>query len=173
MPTVAWMNGHAFAGGLMLAMHHDYRVMSADRGFCCLNELEFGAPLKPQMSAIFRVKVPSPHVYREMVLEARRYGGRDALAAGLVDAVTTTTSGGGDGGAWPDVLALVEARKLTGKGKTGVYGLLKMEMYRECLDLLENGPREDRKDEAWFKAEDERCEKGRREVEAWLGKSKL
>lgn len=50
MPTVAWMNGHAFAGGLMLAMHHDYRVMNAERGFACLNELEFGAPLKSPVS---------------------------------------------------------------------------------------------------------------------------
>ncbi|ROW03698.1 hypothetical protein VMCG_05437 [Cytospora schulzeri] len=72
MPTVAWMNGHAFAGGLMLAMHHDYRVMNPARGFCCLNELDFGAPLKPAMSAVFRVKVPDPRVYREMVLEAKR-----------------------------------------------------------------------------------------------------
>lgn len=110
------------------------------------------------MSAIFRVKVPSPHVYREMVLEARRYGGRDALAAGLVDAA----------GGWAEVLALVGERKLAGRGATGVYGLLKMEMYRECLDLLENGPREDRKDEGWFRAEEERRAVGRREVAAWV-----
>lgn len=110
------------------------------------------------MSAIFRVKVPSPHVYRDMVLEARRYGGRDALAAGLVDAA----------GGWAEVIALVGARKLTTRGKTGVYGLLKMEMYRECLDLLENGPREDRKDEVWFKAEDERRASGREEAPAWV-----
>lgn len=116
------------------------------------------------MSAIFRVKVPSPHVYREMVLEARRYGGRDALAAGLVDAA----------GGWAEVLSLVDERKLTTRGKTGVYGLLKMEMYRECVDLLDNGPREDRKDEVWFRAEEERRARGRRDfggVEG--GKAKL
>lgn len=28
MPTIALLNGHAFAGGLMLAMHMDYRVMN-------------------------------------------------------------------------------------------------------------------------------------------------
>ncbi|CAN8103436.1 unnamed protein product [Discula destructiva] len=157
MPTVAWVNGHAFAGGLMLAMHHDYRVMNGDRGFACLNELEFGAPLKPAMSAIFRVKVPDPRVYRSLVLEARRFGGREAAAAGIVDVA----------GGWAEVLGLVEERKLVGRGKTGVYGLLKMEMYRECLDLLENHVREEGKDRGWVEGEEALAEKGRKEAEAW------
>ncbi|KUI55278.1 Enoyl-CoA delta isomerase 1, peroxisomal [Cytospora mali] len=160
MPTVAWMNGHAFAGGLMLAMHHDYRVMSAARGFCCLNELDFGAPLKPPMSAIFRLKVPDPRVYREMVLEARRFGG------GIVDVA----------GGWEEVLGLVAGRGLTGRGDTGVYGLLKMEMYRECLDLLENHEREEEKDRGWVRSEEERKARGRRVVEEWIrkdGKARL
>ncbi|KAF3766051.1 ClpP/crotonase [Cryphonectria parasitica EP155] len=158
MPTVAWVGGHAFAGGLMLAMHHDYRVMNPNRGFACLNELEFGAPLKPAMSAIFRVKVPSPHVYREMVLEARRFGGAEAAAKGIVDVA----------GGWDEVVALVKDRALTTRGKTGVYGLLKMEMYRECVDLLENHGREEAKDRAWVAAEEARVKKGKEEVEAWV-----
>lgn len=166
MPTVALLNGHAFAGGLMLAMHHDYRVMNASRGFACLNELEFGAPLKPPMSAIFRVKVPDPRTYREMVLEARRFGGKEAVDKGIVDRA----------GGWDDVVALVEERKLVERGRTGVYGLLKMEMYRECLDLLENHHREDVKDQGWFDGEQARKEMGKREVESWakvMGKAKL
>lgn len=158
MPTVAWVGGHAFAGGLMLAMHHDYRVMSPRRGFACLNELEFGAPLKPAMSAVFRVKVPDPRVYREMVLEARRFGGVEAAGRGIVDAA----------GGWEEVLALVRERGLTGRGATGVYGLLKMEMYRECLDLLDSHEREEEKDARWVRGEEERKEKGRREVEEWV-----
>jgi enoyl-CoA hydratase/carnithine racemase len=41
MPTVALLNGHAFAGGLMTAMMHDYRIMNPHKGFVCLNELDF------------------------------------------------------------------------------------------------------------------------------------
>lgn len=166
MPTVAWLNGHAFAGGLMLAMHHDYRVMRGDRGFACLNELEFGAPLKPAMSAIFRVKVPDPRVYREMVLEARRFGGLEAAAKGIVDVA----------GGWDEVVALVEEKKLRERGRTGVYGFLKMEMYRECLDLLENHAREEEKDRGWFEGDEARKVEGKKKVEAWVktgGKSKL
>ncbi|KAJ2988717.1 hypothetical protein NUW58_g3833 [Xylaria curta] len=87
MPTVALINGHAFAGGIMLAMHHDYRVFTGSgRGFACVNELEFGAPLPPPMSSIFRMKT-TPLVYRSLVLEAKRFDGKAALEAGLVDAV--------------------------------------------------------------------------------------
>ncbi|PSS00574.1 ClpP/crotonase-like domain-containing protein [Coniella lustricola] len=157
MPTVAWINGHAFAGGLMLAMHNDYRVMNASRGFACLNELEFGAPLKPAMSGIFRVKVPDPRTYREMVLEAKRFGGVEAAKVGIVDVA----------GGWNEVVQLVAERKLTDKGKTGVYGLLKMEMYRESLDLLENHAREEIKDRGWVMGEERRKRLGKDEVKAW------
>ncbi|KAI0398087.1 enoyl-CoA hydratase/isomerase [Xylariaceae sp. FL0594] len=127
MPTVAFINGHAFAGGLMLAMHHDYRVFTGSgRGFACVNELEFGAPLPPPLSSIFRIKT-APAVYRTLVLEAKRWDAKAALEAGIVDAV-------GDLGA---VLKLIEERQLTKKGTTGVYGLLKAEMYKESIQLLD------------------------------------
>ncbi|OLL23853.1 Enoyl-CoA delta isomerase 1, peroxisomal [Neolecta irregularis DAH-3] len=42
MPTVAAVTGHAFAGGWMLAMCHDYRVGNEKKGWFSLNELEFG-----------------------------------------------------------------------------------------------------------------------------------
>ena len=72
MPTVALINGHAFAGGFMIAMHHDYRIMNPHKGYLCLNELELGIPLNPPMSSVFRQKV-SPQTYRRMVLEAHKF----------------------------------------------------------------------------------------------------
>lgn len=131
MPTVALLNGHAFAGGAMLAMHHDYRVFTGrGRGYVCVNELDFGAPLPPPLSAIFRLKV-APHVYRELVLEARRYDAQAALEAGLVDAV----------GELDAALALIKDRGLLVKGTTGVYGDMKEEMYKEAVALLDvKGP---------------------------------
>ncbi len=33
MLTVAAVNGHAFAGGAMLAMAHDFKIMRSDRGY--------------------------------------------------------------------------------------------------------------------------------------------
>ncbi|KAI0021968.1 enoyl-CoA hydratase/isomerase family protein [Xylariomycetidae sp. FL0641] len=131
MPTLALINGHGFAGGLMLAMHHDYRVFvdagGKRRAFLCVNELEFGAPLLPPMASIFRIKVTSPTVYRDLVLEARRFDAPAALQAGLVDAV----------GDMEAVMKLVEERALRKRGTTGIYGRLKAEMYRESVALLE------------------------------------
>ncbi|KAI1375106.1 enoyl-CoA hydratase/isomerase family protein [Hypoxylon crocopeplum] len=126
MPTIALINGHGFAGGFMLAMHHDYRVFTGAKGYLCINELEFGAPLMPPMSSIFRMKA-APHVYRDMVLEARRFDAKAALEAGLVDAI----------GEMDAALGLIQKRALVKKGTTGSYGLLKAEMYRESVALLD------------------------------------
>lgn len=127
MPTVCLLNGHAFAGGFMLAMYHDYRIMNPDRGFLCVNELEFGVPLQTPMMAIFREKL-TPVTFRSVVLEAHRFGGRNALQAGIVDAV---------GGA-EEALALIQTRKLQTKAATGIYGTMKEEMYSRVLSGLDD-----------------------------------
>jgi hypothetical protein len=72
MPTVALLNGHTFAGGLMVAMMHDYRIMNPHRGYLCLNELELGMGLRPPMCSIFREKVGAG-TFRRLILEAVRF----------------------------------------------------------------------------------------------------
>ncbi|CAG8230073.1 unnamed protein product [Penicillium olsonii] len=127
MPTVCLLNGHAFAGGFMLAMYHDYRIMNPDRGFVCVNELEFGVPLQTPMMSIFREKL-TPITFRNVVLEAHRFGGRNALQAGIVDAV----------GGIEETLALIQERKLQTKAATGIYGTMKEEMYARVLNGLDD-----------------------------------
>lgn len=126
MPTVALVNGHAFAGGFMTAMMQDYRIMNPHRGFLCLNELEFGAPLPAPMASIFRQKVPSPNTYRSIVLEAKRFNALEALKEGIVDGL----------GGLDEVLVFADEMKLASKGKSGVYGRLKAEMWRETVAFL-------------------------------------
>jgi enoyl-CoA hydratase/carnithine racemase len=159
MPTVAWLNGHAFAGGLMTAMYHDYRIFNPSRGFLCLNELEMGAPLKPAMSSIFREKMTAP-VYRALVLLAQRFPGPQALEAGIVDGL----------GAWPEVLALVEKLKLADRPKTGVYGYLRREMYRESLKYLETTEEGEARDAKTYEEEAQREEAGKKRVAEWKAK---
>ena len=156
MPTVALINGHGFAGGLMTAMYHDYRVFNPSKGFICLNELEFGAPLKPPMSSIFRQKV-TPAVYRSLVLEAHRFPGPQARDAGLVDAL----------GGLPEVLQLVRERHLLKKGTTGVYGQLKAEMYRETMGYLSRAgfDADEASYERFMNEEDARKEEGSKRAE--------
>ncbi|KAF7118237.1 hypothetical protein CNMCM5793_007643 [Aspergillus hiratsukae] len=127
MPTICLLNGHAFAAGLMLAMYHDYRIQNPAKGFLCINELEFGVPLQSPMMSIFREKL-APSAFRDLILEARRFAGPQAVAVGLVDGV----------GGLEETLQLIRERGLQTKAATGIYGTMKEEMYRHTLDILDN-----------------------------------
>ncbi|KAI9882932.1 MAG: hypothetical protein M1823_005318 [Watsoniomyces obsoletus] len=157
MPTIALINGHAFAGGFMLAMHHDYRVFNPERGFLCLNELEFGVALYPPMSSVFRQKLPNPSTYRDIVLEARRYAAQDALKEGIVDTL----------GKLPETLQLVRERNLLTKASSGVYGELKAEMWRESVALLDGHQQNQKHQEGVRKRMDIEKEVGKRRVVEW------
>jgi len=71
MPTVAAINGHAFAGGAFLAFSHDFRFMRSDRGWICLPEVDLGIPLGPVFMAITRHNMPG-FLLHEMQYTARR-----------------------------------------------------------------------------------------------------
>jgi enoyl-CoA hydratase/carnithine racemase len=156
MPTVALINGHAFAGGFMVAMYHDYRIFNPSRGYLCLNELDLGMPLQPPMSSVFREKT-SPQVYRALLLEAKRFGAKEALEGGLVDALGTLE----------DAMRFVAEKKLTDKGKTGVYGLLKTEMYRETLGLIGGYQGKEKYNGDLIKSDEKRQEEGKSRVAEW------
>jgi enoyl-CoA hydratase/carnithine racemase len=82
--TVAALQGHTFAAGAMFSLAHDFRVMRADRGFWCLPEADLNIPFTPGMSALIQAKL-DPQAAHEAMLTAQRYGGTDALSAGIVD----------------------------------------------------------------------------------------
>ena len=83
IPTVAAVSGHAFGAGFMTALCHDVRIMRADRGFLCANEMQLGMVIPRPELALFRHKLPA-QVFFETVQLARRWSGPDALAAGIV-----------------------------------------------------------------------------------------
>ncbi|CAN5406233.1 enoyl-CoA hydratase/isomerase family protein [soil metagenome] len=82
--TVAALNGHAFAGGGMLALAHDFRVMRADRGYFCLPEVDLGMPFTDGMRELITGRL-SKQTAHEAMVTGRRYSGQDAQAAGIVD----------------------------------------------------------------------------------------
>ena len=84
LATVAALNGHAFAGGAMLALACDFRVMRTDRGFFCIPEIDLGLPLTPGMAALITSRLPKLAAH-EAIVTGKRYGGTDALARGIVD----------------------------------------------------------------------------------------
>jgi Delta3-Delta2-enoyl-CoA isomerase len=157
MPTLALINGHSFAGGLMTAMMHDYRIMNPHKGFLCLNELDFGAPLRPPMASIFRVKLPAMSTLRHMVLESRRYPALEALKEGIIDGV-----GGSE-----ETLAFIEEMKLVQKAQSRSYGLIKEELYREVVKDLEESPDVVKLEAAKDLERSRRALNARQRVEQW------
>lgn len=124
--TVAAVQGHAFAGGGILALAQDFRVMRADRGFFCLPEVDIGIPFSRGMSALIQARLPMKTAHAAMIT-GRRFGGTDALEAGIVDAVAHAD----------DVLssAIEMARPLAGKAGPTL-GTIKTRMYADVLAAL-------------------------------------
>lgn len=83
IPTVAAINGHGFGAGMMVALCHDVRLMRADRGFLCANEMQLGLRIPTPELALFRHKL-SGSAFFETVQLARRWTAPDALGAGIV-----------------------------------------------------------------------------------------
>ncbi|MEV4280736.1 enoyl-CoA hydratase-related protein [Actinoplanes xinjiangensis] len=84
MVTVAAMPGHVFAGGAMVSLAHDLRVMRADRGFWCLPEADINLPFTPGMSALIQGRL-TPQTAHEAMVTARRYGGLEAAERHIID----------------------------------------------------------------------------------------
>ncbi len=84
VPCVAALQGHTFAAGAMLALAHDQRVMRADRGYFCLPEVNIRIPFTHGMSALIAARL-SKQAAHEAMTTGRRYGGLDAMQAGIVD----------------------------------------------------------------------------------------
>jgi len=125
-PTVAALQGHTFAAGAMLALAHDWRYMRADRGFFCLPEADINIPFTEGMTALIKAKL-TPAAATETMVSARRFGGEDALAAGLVDAVADEEA------LLPG--AIERARGLAAKDGATL-GTIKQRMYASELAVL-------------------------------------
>ncbi|MFI0451355.1 enoyl-CoA hydratase/isomerase family protein [Actinomadura sp. 6N118] len=83
-PVVAAVNGHAIAGGCVLAAACDHRVMAAGTGTIGVPELYVGVPF-PAVALEIMEYALGPVAARRVILDGRNRTPAEALAFGLVD----------------------------------------------------------------------------------------
>ncbi len=126
VPTIAVLQGHTFAAGALLALAHDVRIMRSDRGFFCLPEVDLGIPFSPGMSAMIQARLSHATAHESMTT-GRRYGGEEALEAGIVSAALPLD----------DLLPAATELAKTQAPKAGpTLRTIRTTMYRHAIDLL-------------------------------------
>jgi enoyl-CoA hydratase len=90
LPTVAAVNGHAIAGGVILALACDYRIGAEGDYKLGLAEVRVGVPFPVAAMAIVQSELSRP-VARTMVLTARNWSAAEAAAMGVLDELQPAT----------------------------------------------------------------------------------
>lgn len=89
-PVVAAVNGHAIAGGCVIAAACDYRVMADGPGTVGVPELRAQVPFPSIAIEILRFTAHAAH-FQELVYMGRTYAAREAHALGLIDEIVPAT----------------------------------------------------------------------------------
>ena len=90
-PTVAWMNGHAIAGGLVLVLACDYRLGVDGEYRVGLNEVAIGSSFPRVAFEIVRLRLPHARA-SELLLGASLYPARRGVELGVVDEMLPAAS---------------------------------------------------------------------------------
>jgi enoyl-CoA hydratase len=86
-PLVTAVNGHAVAGGLILAMCGDYRVVSTTGRFG-LTEVKVGIPYPSAAMAVVQAELPAP-IARRLVLRGELHDAATMIQLGVFDEMVT------------------------------------------------------------------------------------
>ncbi|EAR85087.1 enoyl-CoA hydratase/isomerase (macronuclear) [Tetrahymena thermophila SB210] len=131
VPCIAMMNGHAYAGGCMLAFSHDYRIMRDDFGQICMNEVELHMPLPPGMNAVIQEKISDKDAFRELVLQAKRFEAKEAFERKMVNKIFPPEK------LFEETLKFAESQTKFGVDKPN-FRKLKEEMNKTAIDCCFN-----------------------------------
>ncbi|WWD05476.1 hypothetical protein V865_003553 [Kwoniella europaea PYCC6329] len=127
--TIAAINGHAFAGGMILALCCDYRIITSGKGFLCMNEIQFGSPLPNSFNALLSLRIPHPQHHRDTLL-ARRWTQNELLDIGLVDEVVEPKE--------VQSRAVQVGQREGGKVASGSWGAIKRGAYHQVLEYSQS-----------------------------------
>ncbi|MGD8372894.1 MAG: enoyl-CoA hydratase/isomerase family protein [Syntrophobacterales bacterium] len=87
-PIVAALNGHTIAGGCMLAIACDYRLMVSGKAKISLNEITFGSSVFAGSAEMLKYCVGQRNA-QSILYSGSMYSAEEALGLGLVDQVSS------------------------------------------------------------------------------------
>ncbi|MEO7097031.1 MAG: enoyl-CoA hydratase/isomerase family protein [Polyangiales bacterium] len=152
IPVVAAINGNAIAGGCVLALMCDERIMISQGPKAPprigLNEAQLGLGLPSVVLEVARARVPVTS-YTRVMLEGRLFEPAAALAAGLVDEVVAPEQF--------EARALERATALAGTEPTA-YAQIKRALLRPTLEAIARHDAAESEGwlDTWFSAETQR-----------------
>jgi enoyl-CoA hydratase len=85
-PVVAAINGHAIAGGCVLACAADHRVMAKEAGRIGVTELLVGVPFPAAAMEIMR-HTTAPQYFEQAIFSGATFTPEEAVARGLVNEI--------------------------------------------------------------------------------------
>ncbi len=127
-PVIAALNGHAVAGGCVLAIACDRRVMATGKAKIALNELTLGASVFTSIAEILKYTV-GPGKAQMLLYTGKMNSAEEALALGLVDKVVSAEE--------MNDAALAAAQELAGWDVLA-FGSVKRLLRKEALDRIES-----------------------------------
>jgi len=86
IPTIACINGNAYAGGAILAAGADFRLMREDRGRFCFPEVNIPLPFTPVTRSLVNL-LPNKQALKNMLLTGIAYTGIESEALNIVDSI--------------------------------------------------------------------------------------
>ncbi|MDQ1277219.1 MAG: Enoyl-CoA hydratase/isomerase family protein [Thermodesulfobacteriota bacterium] len=87
-PVIAALNGHTMAGGCMIAIACDYRIMVSGKAKISLNEINFGSSLFAGSVEIIKLWLGQKNA-ETAVYTGAMYAAEEALQLGLIHQVST------------------------------------------------------------------------------------
>jgi len=143
-PVVVALTGHAIAGGCVLALGGDYRIVAEGRKLIGLNEVKLGVPVPYPADCAVRALVPAGHA--KMIVEDGEFHEPPmAFELGLVDDIRPA------GEVWP---AAIGRTGRLGATPGGAYAVIKRNRVEPVLAEMRAGlaEREEAFLDCWFAA---------------------
>ena len=87
-PVIAALNGHTVAGGCVLALACDYRIMISGKAKIALNEMTFGSSLFSCVTEPLKYAVGSKKA-EQIIYSGKMYSAQEAFNLNLVDRIAS------------------------------------------------------------------------------------